>query len=130
MVHFSVNNTSFRILYIHVHKYDNNDNQVIIYTIKSDKEVCQSNLFPNSVGLQNMAAGFTASNYSYKPGSMTNILWQLKWGITEAVMDKIKLIVLYMDLKDQAKMPTFNLVSLQILDRKQHLSAFHRNEYL
>ena len=61
--------------------------------------------------VQNMAARFVTSNYSFETGSMTGILENLKWESLKKRRRESRLILLYKRLKGAACIPTDDLSS-------------------
>ena len=60
--------------------------------------------------VQNMAARFVTSNYSFETGSMTGILENLKWESLKKRRRDSRLILLYKGLKGAACIPTDDLI--------------------
>ena len=74
--------------------------------------------------VQNRAARFVSSNYSYEPGSMSSILSQLGWKSLKQRRKESRLILLYKGLKGKAKIPTNDLVKPTRRSRTHHDLTF------
>ena len=85
---------------------------------------------PSGVGLQNelekvqnRAARFVTGNYNFKTGNMVGILEHLKWESLKKRRRDSRPILLYKGLKDEASIPTDNLIPLARRCRNDHSMA-------
>ena len=74
--------------------------------------------------VQKRAARFVTRNYSYKTGSMTGILEELKWETLQKKRKDNRLILLYKGLKGKARIPTDDLIPKNRRCRNQHSLVF------
>ena len=80
-------------------------------------EYCSSVWDPQSIPFQDelekvqkRAARFVTGNYTYKTGSLTGILEQLKWESLKKRRKDSRFILLFKGLKGEASIPTNDLV--------------------
>ena len=74
--------------------------------------------------VQKRAARFVTGNYSYKTGSITGILGQLRWESLKKRRKDNRLILLYKGLKGKANVPTGDLIPKTRRGRNQHSMVF------
>ena len=74
--------------------------------------------------VQNRAARFVTSNYSFKIGSMIGILAKLKWESLKKRRRDSRLILLYKGLKGAACIPTDDLIPPIRRSRNRHSLTF------
>ena len=74
--------------------------------------------------VQNRAARFVTSNYSFETGSMTGILENLKWESLKKRRRDIRLILLYKGLKGAACIPTDDFIPPIKRSRNHHSLTF------
>ena len=73
--------------------------------------------------VQNRAARFVTRNYTFKEGSMTGILEQLKWESLKKRRTDNQLILLYKGLKGKARIPADDLIPKTRRCRNSHSKA-------
>ena len=74
--------------------------------------------------VQKRAARFVTGNYNYETGSMTGILWQLKWEFLKKNRKDNRFVLPYKDLKGKASVPTDELIPKIRRCRNQHSTPF------
>ena len=74
--------------------------------------------------VQKRAARFVTGSYTYKIGSMTGILEQIKWESLKKRKKDSRLIMFYKSLKGSASIPTNDLVPPYRHTRNHHFLAF------
>ena len=74
--------------------------------------------------VQNRAARFVTSNYTFEEGSVTGILKQLKWESLKKKRTDNRLILLYKGLMGKARIPTDDLIPKTRRCRNSHSMAF------
>ena len=74
--------------------------------------------------VQNRAARFVTSNYTFEEGSVTDILEQLKWKSLKKRRTDNRLILLYKGLMGKARIPTDDLIPKTRRCRNSHSMAF------
>ena len=72
----------------------------------------------------NRRTNVTMVAFSYETGSMTGILWQLKWESLKKSRKDNRLTLLYKGLKGKASVPTDDLIPKTMRARNQHSMAF------
>ena len=74
--------------------------------------------------VQNRSARFVLSDYSYEPGSMTNIMQRLQWKPLKTRRKHARMTLLYKGLKGMANIPTKDLIQQNNRTRNQHDLSF------
>ena len=74
--------------------------------------------------VQNRSARFVLSDYSYEPGSMTNIMQRLQWKPLKTRRKHARMTLLYKGLQGMANIPTKDLIQQNNRTRNQHDLSF------